>query len=136
MDGVDRFRSVLAALLLTATACGDQATPEAAEPEDEGAAAAPSEPSEPSEPAEPEPVAEPAEPPPSGHAVVRVGALLFGTSTGEVGFELPPLGEGPAAPAGVTVNVVGEKDGRLEVETLVAEPPEHHCAGTLEGLDD
>jgi len=76
---------------------------------------------------------EPPEPPPTGHAVAKVGALLFTSSTGEVGFELPPLaGEVP----GMTINVVGEQDGRLVVETLAAEPPEHHCAATLDGLGD
>jgi len=74
----------------------------------------------------------PAEPPPSGHAVAKVGSLLFFSSTGDVGFELPPLGSA----AGMTVNVVGEQDGRLVVETLVSEPAEHHCAATLDGLSD
>jgi TonB family protein len=77
--------------------------------------------------------AAPTEPPPSGHAVAKAGALLFASSTGDVGFELPPL---PSA-AGMTVNVVGEQDGRLVVETLVTEPTlEHHCAATLDGLSD
>ncbi|MEM9453847.1 MAG: AgmX/PglI C-terminal domain-containing protein [Myxococcota bacterium] len=71
---------------------------------------------------------------PSGYAVVRVGAQVFGSSTGPELFRLPPLGDEPTEPAGVTVRVVGEKNGRLEVETLVERPPEHHCAGTLPGL--
>lgn len=81
------------------------------------------------------PKAEAEAPPPSGHAVAKVGALLFSSSTGDVGFELPPLGEGSAA-LGMTVNVVGEQEGRLVIETLVAAPPEHHCAATLDGLAD
>jgi hypothetical protein len=76
--------------------------------------------------------APPAEPPPTGRAVAKVGSLLFFSSTGDVGFELPPLASG----AGMTINVVGEQDGRLVAETLVTEPEEHHCTATLGGLAD
>ncbi len=76
---------------------------------------------------------EPPEPPPTGHAVAKVGSLLFFSSTGDVGFELPPLG---STAAGMPVNVVGEQDGRLVAETLVTEPAEHHCTATLDGLAD
>jgi len=74
----------------------------------------------------------PAEPPPTGHAVAKVGSLLFLSSTGDVGFELPPVGKA----AGMTVNVVGAQDGRLVAETLVTEPAEHHCTASLDGLAD
>ena len=84
-------------------------------------------------PIDPPPLA--LEPPPTGHAVARIGALLFDSSTGEAGFELPPLSLGDGPP-GVTVNVVGQKDDRLVVETLVSKPVEHHCAGQLPGLSD
>ncbi len=84
--------------------------------------------------AKPEPESTP--PPPSGHAVARIGALVFTSSTGGVGFEIPPLGEGTTAPAGVTFNVVGERDGRLEVENLVGSQSDPHCAGAFSGLAD
>jgi hypothetical protein len=47
-----------------------------------------------------------------------------------VGDELPTIGTA----AGMTVNVVGEQDGRLVIDTLVSDPAEHHCAATLDGL--
>lgn len=139
MSGCSRSM-VLSGLLATVGACKDDAAAPAADAAeaavDEGgaASAAPAEAVAPgAEAAEP---AKPPEPPPSGHAVAKVGALLFLSSTGEVGFELPPLGEGSEASPGMTVNVVGEQDGRLVVETLAAEPAEHHCAATLAGLSD
>lgn len=73
----------------------------------------------------------PAEPT-SGHAVVKVGATLFNSDTGVVGFEIPPLFDGDDPVAGMTVNVIKKAGDRWEVETLVSgEPPEHHCAGTI-----
>jgi hypothetical protein len=125
-------RIALGGLLALAGACKDEAdegTP-AVEDTPEGTPAVEGAPAvEDAGPKGAEPAA-PAEPPPSGHAVARVGSLLFLSSTGDVGFELPPL---PTA-AGMTVNVVGEQDGRLVVETLVTEPAEHHCAATLDDL--
>jgi TonB family protein len=124
-------RIVLGGLLALASACKD----ETSEPAAAGAAAAPSaDGPQPNAPAEGE--TSPAEPPPSGHAVARVGSLLFFSSKGDVGFELPPVGVAPRAAPGMTVKVVGEADGRLVVETLVTEPAEHHCAATLDGLTD
>lgn len=79
-----------------------------------------------------EPAATKAEPPPTGLAVLRPGALLFSSSTGSDGFEVPPV----KGAAGVTVHIAGAQDERLIVETLVAQPPQHHCAGTLDGLKD
>ncbi len=140
MDRNARLRIALAALGLSLSACDDQSSPEASAPADaksEAPAAGEPAPTPEAVPdAAPEPEPEPEPPPPSGHAVARVGASLFDSSTGAAGFEVPPLGTGPTASAGVTVNVVGRKDDRLEVETLVASPSEHHCAGTLTGLSD
>ncbi len=128
----DRLLLVLGSLL-GSTACSESSSDP--EPKDPPPAADAPEPD--AEPETPEPeTPEPEAPPPSGHAVAKVGALLFTSSTGEVGFELPPLGEGPAAAPGMTVNVVGTADGRLAVETLVAQPTEHHCSAVLEGLAD
>jgi hypothetical protein len=128
-----RWTIVLAGLLALAGACKDE-TPEGASSESKPAEVAGTDAkgtdAKPAEPAKAE--APPAEPPPLGHAVAKVGSLLFFSSTGDVGFELPPVGEAP----GTTVNVVGEQDGRLVVETLVSEPPEHHCTSSLDGLAD
>jgi len=85
---------------------------------------------------EPDPRAVAPEPPPTGYAVARIGALLFTSSDNEVGFELPPPRLHERRPAGVTVNVVGRKDGRLVIETLAASPTEQHCGWSLEGLAD
>ncbi len=127
---------IVGATLVVATlGCGDE--PSADEPAVESPDPSPTDPE--ASPAPPAPAAVPAaptEPPPSGHAVAKVGALMFASSTGQVGFELPPMGTGYLAAAGLTVNVVGRKDERLAVETLVAQPAEHHCAGTLDGLAD
>jgi hypothetical protein len=123
---------VLAGLVVLVGACKDDATAEA--PTETKAADASSTEAKTGEakgaaaPAAPAP----AEPPPTGHAVAKVGSLLFFASTGDVGFELPPVG----SDAGMTVNVVGEQDGRLVVETLVTEPAEHHCTSALDGLAD
>jgi hypothetical protein len=135
----DRKRTiVLGGLLALVSACKGEA-PEGTSPEvkptgPEGAGAKGAEAkgtdAKAIEPAKAEPPQ--AEPPPSGHAVAKVGSLLFFSSTGDVGFELPPVGTS----AGMTVNVVGEQDGRLVVETLVTEPAEHHCTATLDGLAD
>lgn len=89
--------------------------------------------------AEPTPkiVEVPSEPVPSGRAVVRVGGLLFSSSAGEQGVELPPLSASDEPKvAGMTVNAVGVQDDRIIVETLITNPPEHHCAATLDGLAD
>jgi hypothetical protein len=127
-------RIVLAGLLALTGACKDEA-PAGASLEVDGAkgegAEAKRADTKRVDPAKAAP-APPAELPPSGHAVAKVGSLLFLSSTGDVGFELPPLG----SVAGMTVNVVGEQDGRLVVETLVTEPAEHHCTAALEGLSD
>ena len=124
---------VLGGLFALASACKDEApsgsSSEAkapAEVEDGKAAEAKGPNAEAAKPAPP------AEPPPTGYAVAKVGSLLFFSSTGDVGFELPPLGSA----AGMTINVVGEQDGRLVAETLVTEPAEHHCAAALDGLED
>jgi hypothetical protein len=136
MNGRKRTRIVLGGLLVIASACKDEASePAAAAPAADGAPAAPSaDGPRPDAPAKVE--TPPAEPPPSGHAVAKVGSRLFFSSTGDAGFELPSVGVGPRAGAGMTVNVVGEQDGRLVVETLVTEPAEHHCATTIDGLTD
>ncbi len=130
----DRTRKVIALVGLVglAGACGNEAAaPEGTPAKEEGEAKAPA-----VEASEIEvgdaPAAAPAEPPPTGHAVAKTGALLFFSSTGDVGFELPPLGASP----GMTLNVVGRQDGRLVAETLVSEPAEHYCAATLDGLSD
>lgn len=135
MNGRKRTRIVLGGLLVVASACKDdgaESTPEAAAP---SAPAVPSVEGSAAGPAEDE-VAPAPEPPPSGQAVAKVGALLFSSSTGDVGFELPPMGEGSLDAPGMTVNVVGEQDGRVVVETLVAQPAEHYCAATLDNLSD
>ncbi|MCX4244112.1 AgmX/PglI C-terminal domain-containing protein [Paraliomyxa miuraensis] len=130
---------VLTGMLATLGACKDDAAPDEAPAAEaaEGAGADAATPGGATPTVDPTPVpSEPPEPPPSGHAVAKVGSLLFISSTGEVGFELPPLGEGSRAAAGMTINVVGEQDGRLAIETLAAQPAEHHCAGTLDDLGD
>jgi len=134
MTVVVRTKIVLGGLLALAGACKGEATTDssaegkAAPASGAEATSAEAEAVAPATKAE----AAPAEPPPSGHAVAKVGALLFTASTGDVGFELPPLSSAP----GMTVNVVGKQDDRLVVETLVTEPAEHHCAATLDGLSD
>lgn len=70
--------------------------------------------------------------PPVGLALATVGSRLFSSSTGDVGFALPPMGVSP----GMTVDVVGEQDGRLVVETLGSAPAGPRCAVTLDGLAD
>lgn len=131
---IDRtWTSVLGGLLALTGACKDEAPAssssevKASEAEGANAKRTDAKAVEPAKAAAP-----PAAAPPSGYAVARVGSLLFFSSTGDVGFELPPVGSA----AGMTVNVVGEQDGRLVVETLVTEPAEHHCAATLDGLAD
>jgi len=135
MHGLARSRIGLITLSFLALSCTEEASdpPEATAPADAPEGAESSRAGEAGEVAEPEPAPEP---PPSGHAVARVGALMFSSSTGALGFELPSLGTGDTADVGVTVNVVGEKDGRIEVETLVGSSDDHHCAGTLSGLSD
>ncbi|MEM7157159.1 MAG: AgmX/PglI C-terminal domain-containing protein [Myxococcota bacterium] len=126
----DRCWVMLGGLLALTGACKDEAAePEASKPE----AASPDVGSEPSAVAKvvKEAVA-PEPPPPTGHAVAKVGSLFFQTSTGDVGFELPPLDKAP----GLTINVVGAKDGRLAVELLSTNPLEHHCTASLKGLED
>jgi hypothetical protein len=128
-----RWTIVLAGLLALASACKDETSASAsAETKPAEAVGTDIEATETKVVEPPEPEAPPVEPPPLGHAVAKVGSLLFFSSTGDVGFELPPL----ASAAGMTVNVVGAQDGRLVVETLVSEPAEHHCAATLDGLSD
>jgi TonB family protein len=77
-----------------------------------------------------------AEPPLSGHVVVAVGTQLMTASTGNVGVHVPQLGTGPEAPRGVALAVIGERDGRVELETLGSEAGKHACAGTFSGLGD
>ncbi len=139
MNGIERTPMRVMALSLLLVGCGNEGVPDPA-PEGADDAAGPTPPEagpgaavEAKEPPKPE---EPEEPPPSGHAVARVGALLFTSSTGTLGFELPALSEDKGAPVGLTVNVVGRKDDRLEIETLVKQSGEHHCAGALSGLEN
>jgi TonB family protein len=80
--------------------------------------------------AQPEKEATPVEAPITGDAVVRAGARLFFAPTGDAGLVLPTVATAP----GIAVHVVGEESGRLVIETLSNQPPEHHCAATLEGL--
>ncbi len=93
---------------------------------------------EPNAESTPKPNAEPtpSPPPPSGYAVVGVGQRLFTSSTGGTGVKLPALGTGPSAPVGMTVDVIGEYDGRILFETLGTPPTKGHCAGSLEVLED
>jgi TonB family protein len=139
MNDRRRTKIVLGGLLALVSACKDEASePATGAPAAAAPAAIPSaEGPEAGAPAKVDASPVAAEPPPAGHAVAKAGSLLFFSSKGDVGFELPPMGVGerPFAP-GMTVNVVGEQDGRLVVETLVSEPAEHHCAATLDGLAD
>jgi hypothetical protein len=74
---------------------------------------------------------EPAKAKPSmGRAVVRSGARLYYASTGDISVVLPPLEGAP----GVAVDVVGEQDGRLVIETLGSEPADYHCSAVMDGL--
>jgi TonB family protein len=111
------------ALVIGLVACSDKAsdaTPSEAKPEDTKVIATP------------EKEAPSAEAPITGDAVVRAGARLFFAPTGDGGFELPTL----TASRGMAAHVVGEENGRLVIETLSNDPAEHHCAATLDGLDD
>lgn len=135
MHARTRSSVVLAGVLLLATSgCKDDAAESGAaeSPDDSTPAADQARPgATPTDEPESEAPAAP-EPPATGHAVAKIGALLFTSSTGQVGFELPPLAQDDAV--GVTVHVVGEQDGRLVIETLAAQPPEHHCASSLSKL--
>lgn len=135
---VERIATGVAAGLLALSGCDTDSgsSPDASEPPADAEAApagASAEADEvPTAVQVPSPADPPAEPPPSGRAVVKVGALLFYGPTGEIGFELPPLGTDP----GMTVNVLGMEQGRIAIETLTAVPPPRHCAGEAKGLRD
>lgn len=75
-------------------------------------------------------------PVPSGHAVVRVGGALHPSSSAAAAVNVVVGGKDPSRPPGVTVDIVGEENGRLVVETLGGAVGQHHCAGQLDGLSD
>lgn len=66
----------------------------------------------------------------TGRAVVRSGARLYYARTGDTSIVLPPLEGAP----GMAVDVTGEQDGRIVIETLGSAPADHHCAAVLPGF--
>lgn len=71
---------------------------------------------------------------PRRYAVVRSGGRMYLAANGDDGLEIPPLeGRHVQRPLGVTVEVVGEENGRLAVETL-GRTETLPCSGALAGL--